>query len=366
LKTVRTVIFAEGSFADDIHCKTGYGVLRYAPDTVVAVIDSQLAGRDAYEISRLGRGIPVVSDLTSALRFEPNRLLIGVAPAGGALPESWRQEILFALRKGLEVLNGLHTILSEDKEFVEAAETGGARIIDLRKEPDDLDVALCRAQRVEANVVLTVGTDCACGKMTTALEMLYEARRRGIPSDFCATGQTGIAIAGWGISVDHVLSDFTAGAAERLVLEAGADKNVKLILVEGQGALAQPVYSGVMLSLMHGSLPDNMILCHQANQQLVELVDRPMPPLAEHISLYEESMRIIKPAKVRAISLKTRGMDENEARRVIEETAIEAGLPVTDPVRFGSGVLLDAVLNDCPQKVPLSGEMAHIDLNPPF
>ncbi|RLB34685.1 MAG: DUF1611 domain-containing protein [Deltaproteobacteria bacterium] len=353
MKAPTTALLAEGAFGDEGASKTAYGILRYVPESVLAVIDSEHAGRDAFQVSGLGRGIPVVRDLAAAIALGAKRLVIGVAPAGGALPEKWRRDIVRALKKGMEVVSGLHTMLGEDEEFQAAAEEGGGRIVDLRRVPEDLDIAICRAQEVSAAVVLTVGTDCNTGKMTTALELAGEGTRRGIETRFCATGQTGIAIAGWGIAVDHAISDFTAGAAERLVLEAGKDKNVKLIVVEGQGALAQPMYSGVTLSLMHGSLPDALILCHRATQRKMDHVELPMPPLAEHVKMYEQAMRLVKPAKVKAIALNTRGLDEDSARRASETAQRETGLPAGDPIRFGAGFLLDAILEDSLKKVPL-------------
>jgi uncharacterized NAD-dependent epimerase/dehydratase family protein len=354
MRIVPTVLLAEGAFDDDGMSKTAYGVLRYAPESVIAVIDSSHAGEDACAVSGLGRGIPILPDLAACLSLNPERLVIGVAPAGGVLPPHWRKTVLLALENGLEVLSGMHSMLGEDKELAAAAERGGGKIVDLRKSPEGLEVAFCRAQRVDATVVLTVGTDCNAGKMTAALELVREAGRRGIRGAFAPTGQTGIAIAGWGIAIDHVLSDFTAGAAEKLVLEAGADPSVRLIAVEGQGGLAQPSYSGVTLSLMHGSCPDAMILCHRATQRTMEHVEWPMPPLADHVALYEAAMLLVKPCKVRALALNTRGLEENAARRAIEEASRGTGLPATDPVRFGAGVLLDALLeNGALHKTPL-------------
>lgn len=353
MKKVRTVILVEGSFADFGVSKTAYGILRFDPESVVAVIDSEHAGMDTFEVSGLGRGIPIVADLVSALKYKPRRLVIGIATAGGWFPQEWRKDIVFALENGLEVFNGLHQMFGEDEEFRAAAARGGGRIVDLRKEPEGLVVANLRAQEVSAVVVLTVGTDCNTGKMTTAYELVREAESRGIKARFAATGQTGIALVGRGISVDHVLSDFTAGAAEKLVLDEAADSSVKLVVVEGQGGLSQPVYSGVTLSLMHGSLPDAMILCHRWDLTKAELVETSMPPLADQIKLYEESMRLVKPARIIALSISTRGLDENNARGVIEQASAETGLPATDPVRFGTGVLLDALLENGLEKVPL-------------
>jgi len=349
----RTVILAEGSFADFGESKTAYGILRFIPETVVAVIDSEHAGKDSSEVSGLGHGIPIVADLASALQHKPQRLVVGIATAGGWFPSELRKIIVEALENGLEVVSGLHIMFSEDDEFRAAAARGGGRIVDLRKEPENLPVGTLQAQKTDAFVVLTVGTDCNTGKMTTSIAVVREAEKRGIKARFAPTGQTGIAIAGSGICIDHVLSDFTAGAAEKLVLEQASASGVQLIVVEGQGALAQPVYSGVTLSLMHGSLPDAMILCHRAGQDLVEIVDTPMPPLTDHIRLYEEAMRLVKPAEIKAVALSTRSLDEAEAEKAIQQAKKETGLPVTDPIRFGAGVILDALCADGLKKVPL-------------
>ncbi|MFH1070823.1 MAG: DUF1611 domain-containing protein [Candidatus Glassbacteria bacterium] len=353
MKKTRTVLLCEGAFDDFGTSKTAYGVLRFTPESVVAVIDSRQAGKDCAEVSGLGRGIPVVASLDEALCYKPDRLLIGIATVGGVLPRSLRSVVARALEAGLEVHNGLHEMLADDPLLAEAARRNGAKIVDLRREPENLDCGTCLAQQVPAFVVLTVGTDCNTGKMTTAIEVARGAQKQGIKARFCATGQTGIAIEGWGIAVDHVLSDFTAGAAERLVVEAGREDGVKLILVEGQGALAQPVYSGVTLSLMHGCLPDAMILSHRVTQHELEIVRLPMPPLPDHVRLYEEAMRLVKPARVIALSLNTRGLDEDSAREEIRKAGQSTGLPVTDPARFGVQPLLDAIRATGLKKIPL-------------
>ena len=352
-----TVILAEGALHNDCECKTGYGILRYTPESVVAVIDSRFAGKDCQEITDLGPGIPVRKNLAACLDLGPRRLVVGVATAGGILPAGWRGQIRMALENGLEVVSGMHCHLAEDPELALIAQRCGGRITDLRKSPEGLEIAFCRAQNVSAAVVLTIGTDCSAGKMTASLEMVREAERRGIRTGFCATGQTGIAIAGRGIAVDHVISDFTAGAAEKLVLDEGADPEVRLILVEGQGSLAQPSYSGVTLSLMHGSCPDVMVLCHRVTQQRMMHVEWEMPPLDEHIALNEAAMRLVKPCRVEAVALNTRGLDEAAAWRAVEQAARLTGLPTTDPVRFGAGPLVDALTrNGGPAKKPLYAE----------
>jgi uncharacterized NAD-dependent epimerase/dehydratase family protein len=179
--------------------------------------------------------------------------------------------------------------------------------------------------------------------MTVALELDREARSRGIRSEFVPTGQTGIAIAGWGISVDAVVSDFIAGAAEQLVVE-GVERGGEVLFVEGQGSVLHPAYSGVTLGLIHGSAPHGYVLCHVAGQTVVDEDARfPMPPLVELVELHERLSLLARPARVHAVALNTRHLDEAAARRAIEETAVETGLPADDPVRFGPARLFDAL-----------------------
>jgi uncharacterized NAD-dependent epimerase/dehydratase family protein len=192
--------------------------------------------------------------------------------------------------------------------------------------------------------VLTVGSDCAIGKMTVALELDRGAKSRGLRSEFVPTGQTGIAIAGWGISVDAVVADFIAGAAEQLVVE-GVRRGGELLLIEGQGSLLNPLYSGVTLGLIHGSAPHAYVLCHKAGQRFVEDDERfPIPPLSELVDLHERISLLARPARVVAVALNTRDLDDEDAARAVEQAADETGLPAADPVRFGAGLLVDALV----------------------
>src|SRR5947209_5042557 len=189
-----------------------------------------------------------------------------------------------------------------------------------------------------------VGSDLAIGKMTVALELDREARSRGIRSQFVPTGQTGIAIAGWGISVDAVVADFIAGAAEQLVLEA-VERGGEVLFVEGQGSLLHPAYSGVTMGLIHGSAPHAYVLCHKAGERFVDEDERyPIPPLSFLVDLHERISLLARPARVRAIALNTRDLDEDAARAAIDEAESETGLPADDPVRFGSAKLVDAIV----------------------
>ena len=214
---------------------------------------------------------------------------------------------------------------------------------DLRKPPPDLDVPSGANLTHSATTILTVGSDCAIGKMTVALELDREAQRQGHRSEFVPTGQTGIAIAGWGIAVDAVVADFIAGAAERLVVE-GAARGGEVLFVEGQGSLLHPAYSGVTLGLIHGSAPHGYVLCHKAGETVVDGYDGfTIPPLADLVRLHEQISLVPRPAKVYCIALNTRNLDDDAAQHAIDETEAATGLPADDPVRFGAAKLVGSL-----------------------
>jgi uncharacterized NAD-dependent epimerase/dehydratase family protein len=338
LKPKRYLVLAEGFSDDPHHGKTARGVLRYRRDDVVAILDSTRAGETE-------EGLPVVGTIDEALPLGPTTALVGVATQGGRFPPEWIELIRGCVERGLDVENGLHVFLGDDPELVELARRHGAELRDLRRPPADLSTVTGENLGVDARIVLTVGSDCAIGKMTVCCELDLEARRRGLRSVFVPTGQTGIAIAGWGISVDAVISDFLAGAAERLVVE-GAERG-DLLWVEGQGALLHPLYSGVTLGLMHGSVPHAYVLCHEAGLTELEGLDghHPIPSLRELVELHERISLPVRPARVVAVAVNTRSVeDEEAARAAVAEAEAETGLPADDPVRFGAGRLLEAVL----------------------
>jgi len=332
----RYLILAEGKSADPHYGKTARGVLRYSAHPTVAILDSVRAGETQ-------DGIPVVGTVNDALCFNPTTALVGVATQGGRFPPAWRELLRSCVAKGLDVENGLHEFLSDDPELADLAARHGSELRDLRKPPAGLNVPTGENLELDAQVVLTVGSDCAIGKMTVSLELDREARERGLRSVFVPTGQTGIAIAGWGISVDAVVSDFLAGAAERLVVEGAARGD--LLWVEGQGALLHPAYSGVTLGLIHGSAPHAYVLCHQAGATEIEgFLGHAIPPLSELVELHERASLTARPARVACVALNTRGLGEDEAQAAVAEAEADTGLPADDPVRFGAGRLLEAVL----------------------
>jgi uncharacterized NAD-dependent epimerase/dehydratase family protein len=341
--STRYLLLAEGFSGDPLYGKTMRGVLRYRPDDVAAILDSTRAGETE-------DGVPVVGTVEQALLLGPTTALVGVVTQGGRFPPAWMEVLRSCVEHGLDVANGLHVFLADDPELRALAAERGVELRDLRKPPADLSTATGENLSVHATIVLTVGSDCAIGKMTVSCELDLEARRRGLRSVFVPTGQTGMVIAGWGIAIDAVVADFLAGAAERLVIE-GHDRGGELLWVEGQGSLLHPVYSGVTLGLYHGSVPHLLVLCHEVGRTEIEGAGggpHLIPPLRDLVELHERLALPVRPARVAAVALNTARLDEAAARAALAKAEAETGLPADDPVRFGAAKLVDAVLAAAP------------------
>ena len=339
------LILADGDFSP-MTSKTANSVIRYLPERVVGVVDRVNAGKTVQQVLGFGGGIPVVGSMEEGLKRGPTAVLIGIAPAGGQLPEEWRDWLAEALDAGCDLWSGLHTFLSDDPVLAAKARKNGRTILDVRRPPPKLPVAMGMARLVDPYVVLTVGTDCNVGKMTAQLQLVRGLEQRGLRTRFAATGQTGIFIEGWGTAVDAVVADFIAGAAEELVLTAAAGADV--VLVEGQGSINHPGYSGVTLGLLHGSCPDGLILCHQATREFIgEYRGEPwlrIPPLADYVKMYELIGSAVHPTRVIAVSMNTYDLSDAEARGACAAATRDTGLPCTDLVRFDPAPVLDAVV----------------------
>jgi uncharacterized NAD-dependent epimerase/dehydratase family protein len=345
--STRYLLLAEGFSGDPLYGKTMRGVLRYRRDDVAAILDSTRAGETE-------DGVPVIGSVEEALPLEPTTAVVGVVTQGGRFPPAWMELLRTCVEHGLDVENGLHVFLADDPELRELAARHGVELRDLRRPPADLSTATGENLAVDATIILTVGSDCAIGKMTVSCELDLEARRRGLSSVFVPTGQTGMVIAGWGIAIDAVVADFLAGAAERLVVE-GRDRGGDLLWVEGQGSLLHPVYSGVTLGLYHGSVPHLLVLCHEVGRTEIEGAGggpHRIPPLRDLVELHERLSLPARPARVAAVALNTSRLEEAEARAAIAKAEAETGLPADDPVRFGAGTLVDAVLAAAPHDRP--------------
>jgi uncharacterized NAD-dependent epimerase/dehydratase family protein len=343
--TRRLAVLAEACFTP-LEAKTAAGLVRYRPERVAAIIDSTRAGSTAQACVGAGGDLPVVGSLAAAAERGAGALLVGIAPQGGGLPQAWRTTVREALSRGWDVLAGLHVFLADDPELAAVAERHGARLLDARRPPAERRVAAGRAARLDATVVLTVGTDCNVGKMTASLELTRELRARGARAAFVATGQTGILIAGRGVPADAVVSDFLAGAIEHEVMEVAREADV--VVVEGQGALAHPAYSAVSLGLLHGACPSLLVLCHEAGRERMRITAHdagafPIPPLDEVARANEQAAAWVRTAHTVAVALNTSRVDAAAAREAVEGAARATGLPAADPVRDGAESLADAV-----------------------
>jgi uncharacterized NAD-dependent epimerase/dehydratase family protein len=358
-KETPLLVLSEGCFGES-QSKLALGVIRYGQWPIVAVIDSTKKGQTVQDVTGLPCTAPIVATLSEALALRPKALLIGTAPAGGQLPPEWLEILKETLRQGLHIINGLHFFLSREPELTELAAQHGCLLWDVR-DPEAYGVGkfqvinMQKSRPENIRVVTMVGTDCSVGKMHTALELHARTQARGIASSFLATGQTGILISGRGVPLDRVIGDFMAGAVESCiqdeiaVLEKQALGKPGVIFVEGQGALQHPAYSGVTLSLLHGSDPDAMVLCHKAGTQAVRNYPQvSLPTISETIAMYEAAASWArsqeKPrAKVAGIAVNTSMLPEADARLYLERLQDETGLPATDPVRYGVEGLLDAL-----------------------
>ena len=329
--------------------KMGLGLLRYSDAKISAVIDRQHAGRNAQDVTKIPRSVPIVANVEEAVAMGADTLVLGVAPAGGVLPSDWWQDIKTGLDAGMSLVNGLHLRMETHPELRPLLHAG-RWIWDVRTEPEGLPNGSGAARTLPCKRVLTVGTDMAIGKMTASIEMDRAAKRRGIRSKFLATGQIGICITGdrtplhSGVALDAVRIDFASGAIETLVMRNGQDHD--LLHVEGQGSLLHPA-SSAWLPLIRGACPTHLVLTHRAGQQgLTRHPEIAIPPLSVVCHLYETVCAAggtQPPAHVVGIALNCGHLNDEEARRAVEQTQRETGLPTVDVVREGADQLLNAI-----------------------
>ncbi|QDS98258.1 DUF1611 domain-containing protein [Adhaeretor mobilis] len=338
-ETRKLVILTEGQ-SEPITAKTAVSVLRYRPEEVVALIDSTQVGKTTDQVLAVGGKTPFVASLKETKGADA--LMIGIAPAGGKLPEAWRKIVLEALEKGMDVVSGLHQFLSDDAEFVAAAEKHNANLIDVRQN-SERDVANWEGVSEDCLRIHAVGQDCCVGKMVVCIELDQAMKRQGVDSKFVATGQTGILVEGDGCPIDCVVSDFISGAAEKLVL---ANQHHDVMFIEGQGSLAHPRYSAVTLGLLHGCRPHGMILCYEVGRTSVSHMQQvPLKSLAELRDTYEHVAGLMLPSKVIGVAMNSRLVTAEEAEKERERVRAELGVPVCDVIRHGPDDLIEAVIN---------------------
>lgn len=319
--------------------KTAVCLLRYCAEEVTAVIDPPAAGKTCRDVFGVGGDIPVVGSLAEAA--DADTLVLGIAPPGGKIPSGWRPIILEAIARQMTVVSGLHDFLNTDAEFRAAAGRHGASLVDLR-DNDEREVARREGFRPECLRVHTVGNDCCTGKMVAAVELARGLERRGIDAAFVATGQTGMLIANGGCAVDRVISDFLSGAAERLVL---ANQHHEAVVVEGQGSLFHPRYSCVSLGLLHGVMPDGLVLCYTMGRRAFYGMENiPLPPLDRVVEFYESAAGVMHPCRVVGVAVNGIGFTDEAVAAECERTEKLLGLPTCDPIRHGPDKLVEAAV----------------------
>ena len=333
------MVLLTGGVTNPGAAKTAVNLIRYKPEEVVAVLDPANAGKTAQEVLGIGSALPVVGTLEAAAGA--NMAVIGIAPAGGKLPPDLRVAVLRAIALGMDILSGLHSFLADDPELAAAAKQHGVRLIDLRKN-QERDVAHRTGINEKCLRIHTVGHDCNVGKMVVSLELARALQCRGFSSKFVATGQTGMMIEGDGCPVDAVVVDFINGAAEKLVL---ANQHHEIIVVEGQGSIVHPRYSAVTLGLLHGCMPDGLILCYEIGRENVHGMEKvKLPSLSKFKELYETMANIMHPCKVIGLGINGRKFSDGEVETERHRIEQELGLPACDILRHGPGALVEAVL----------------------
>lgn len=314
---------------DPLVAKTAFGLRDWIPDDI--------AGQWRFDTDSIDLGLPDM-DPEQAVAAGAKSVVIGAAPSGGQLPERWEAALVRAASAGLDIVSGLHASLADIPALARAAQQAGVSLNDIRRPPAKLPVA--DGIKRSGKRLLTVGTDCAIGKKYTALAIARSMRQRGLDTSFRATGQTGLIIAGEGVALDAVVSDFVAGAAEAL---SPAAEPGHWDVIEGQGSLFHPSYAGVSLALLHGSQPDALVLCTDAERQEIDgCPGFALPSIAEAIDLNVRMARRTNPAaRCVGIAMNTSKLSAGAAEARLREIGELHSLPCIDPIRFGVEPIVD-------------------------
>ena len=333
----KVAIYMEGYLHSD-YGKMGLGVMRYHQNPIVGIIDTVNAGSNINQQHPIDRDIPIFNKLDQVIDQGAEVLLLGIAPSGGKIPDTWLPLIEQALGKGLSIINGLHDTLSH--RFSHQILKPNQWIWDVRIPQFLPEIASGQAAQLNNKRLLMIGTDMACGKMTTGLEIYHWTQQNNFDTGFVATGQIGITIMGRGIPLDALKVDHACGAVEQMVMY---HKDRSLVIIEGQGSLLHPG-SSATLPLMRGACPTHMILCHRADKTTLRHTESiKIPPLKEFIALNESLASVLGTygnPKVMGVALNTVKLTEKEALNQIDYWENELNIPVTDVIRFGAEKLV--------------------------
>jgi uncharacterized NAD-dependent epimerase/dehydratase family protein len=335
----RIVLLTDG-FSTPFLAKTAISLLRYRTDDVVALLDATVHQKTTGQLLGVGGDLPVVASLAEV--SQADSLYIGIAPPGGKLPTSWRSIILEALRRGMDVVSGLHDFLSDDEEYVRLAEANRCHLVDVRRNRFK-STASNRQFRPGSVRIHTVGHDCSIGKMVASVEVQLALVAAGHDAKFLATGQTGIMISGEGVPVDCVVSDFVNGAAEQLVADNEAHD---YLLIEGQGSLTHPAFSAVTLGLLHGSAPDALIFCYEAGRKFVKGLDGvAIPDLSRQLAFFLTAANFRHPCRLIGVAINTRTLSPQQAAEEVALAERTFGVPACDVYRDGADKLVQATIS---------------------
>lgn len=336
----KIIVMTQGH-SESTKSKTGISIMVYRPNDVVAVLDSEQAGKTADQVfKQVKTPIPFISSPKEMP--EADTLMIGIAPAGGNLPAEWKPILLEAIEQGMDICSGLHDFLCNDKDLSEAAKRKNVTLFDIRKNNENF-TASGRGFNDRCLRVHTVGHDCAVGKMVASLEIDKCLKELGQDSTFIATGQTGIMIVDDGCPVDAVVCDFLNGAVEKLCQR---HQDHDFMLIEGQGSLFNPKYSSVTLGILHGARPQALIMVYEAARKYIsDMPDYPVTPIPEVIKAFEIANGIFQESKVIGIAINGRGLSREELEAEKIRVGKETGLPVCDVYVDGAMVLAKAVLD---------------------
>ena len=335
----KIVVLTDG-YSTPFVAKTAISLLRYRHADIVAVIDQTAAGQTAQQLLGAGGDVPVVASLEDVAAADA--LYIGIAPPGGRLPEEWREIVMSAIHRRMDIVSGLHDFLTDDESYVNAARSAGASLFDVRRNRHK-STARRHTFRSGCTRIHTVGHDCSVGKMVTALELESGLKQLGMDARFLATGQTGIMISGEGVPVDCVVSDFVNGAVEELLRQ---NEEHNFLLIEGQGSLSHPSFSAVTLGLLHGSAPDGLVFCYEAGRMQVKGLDCvDIPPLKLQMQAYELMANLRHPCRFIGVAVNTRYLSEDQAREELAWAESAFGLPACDVYRTGASKLVQACID---------------------
>lgn len=335
----RKIVALTEGYSNPQSAKTARNLIYYNPGEVIALFDRENHGKTSLDLLGVGN-VPVITSFAGAEKADT--LVIAVALPGGKIPDSYKEIIIQAIHRNMNIVSCGHHFISDDPEIVKEAERKNVSLKDIRRN-NEKQVAERKNISDSCLRILTVGNDCSLGKMVTSLELARALQKKDYDAKFCATGQTGILIEGDGVPIDAVVGDYINGSAEKLVIN---NQNHNILIIEGQASIIHPRYSSVSLGLLHGSMPHGMIMCYEAGREyFYNMNGIKIPPMEQVVNLYEQMASVMYPSKVIGFAINSKKLTRAEAEKERIRIKEQFGLPACDVVRDGSDELIDAIVN---------------------